>query len=412
MSEKNEALDAEQGEKNFFRRALRFLQRDRSLHGALFIFLLTRTVIFVIFILATHLTFIDPNRRYQIDPQDTRISLRDSNVAEKLRALVPRGDGEWYQGIAINGYERAPFDAKREHNWVFFPLYPLLWRLAAKLTGGYLLTGMALSNLLFLPALVLLHKTALAFGSDERAATRTIFYLAIYPTSYFFSLGMSESLFLLLTVASFYAAKREKWWLASLMGALACVTRSSGIFLMPALALLYWQSHRSFKLRPQLLSLLLIPVGLLFFMMHLYFLTGDPLAFAHAQAAWGRRPVFFLHSIIAFLSDPLVLSAWWDFKLLNLAAVVLAFACIYVLVKWREWSLAFYTLISVMLPLSSLTTLQSNARYAMVMFPIFIVLGRMGARSVRFDMSISVIFLVLLGLMSALSTAIFTFVLS
>ena len=51
-----------------------------------------------------------------------------------------------------------------------------------------LVTGMVLSHLFFFFALILLHKTALAFELDKDAANRAILYLAIFPVSYFFSL--------------------------------------------------------------------------------------------------------------------------------------------------------------------------------------------------------------------------------
>lgn len=88
--------------------------------------------------------------------------------------------------IARVGYERRSFPTEQHYNWAFFPLFPLILRLASLLTGEHALTGRALFTIFFFGALVLLHKLVLAFGFDAPDADRTIFYLAVFPVSYFF----------------------------------------------------------------------------------------------------------------------------------------------------------------------------------------------------------------------------------
>ncbi len=80
-------------------------------------------------------------------------------------------------------------------------------------------------------------------------------------------------------------------------------------------------------------------------------------------------------------------------------AAIIAFACGFALLKRREWALAFYTFISVIIPLSTFT-LESLSRYVMVVFPVFIILAVMGRRPL-FDQTIRAVFLVLLGLLTA-----------
>lgn len=389
---------------------VRAVWQDRSVRAAAFTFALTRAVVFAIFILAAHLTPVEPIGKFGSDAQETQLSLRDASVLDTLRSISHRGDSGWYLDIAFNGYEHKPFDIEREHNWGFFPLFPSLWWTASKITGDFELTGLALASAFFLPALVLLHKTTLAFGNDQATADRTVFYAAVYPTSYFYSLPMTESLFLLLTVGAFYAAKREAWWLAGVIGALASATRFSAIFLFPALLILYWQTHRSLRPRANILGLFLIPAGLIAFMSYLYHATGNALAFIEVMRVLGRQPVFFLRPLLGYVSDPLLISHRWDFMLLNFSAAVLALTCGVILAKRREWALSFYTLVSIITFLSS-ALLQSHARYVMVLFPIFMLLARAG-RVPRIDQIIRTVFLVLLGLMTALCTVLFTLALS
>ena len=351
------------------------------------------------------------------DIHESNISLRNTRVTEVLRRVTLGADSLWIINIARGGYEQEPFNTNIQHTWAYFPLYPLLLYLAANVTGDLALTGIVLSSGFFLLALILLHKTVTAFDYEPAIADRTVFYVAAFPTSYFFSLAQTESLFLLLTVGCFYAARRERWWLAGICGALASATRFAGVFLVIPLAVLYWQSYRGarsgsgvglerkrwteMKLKANAASLLLVPLGLLAFMIYLKRITGNALAFADIQVAWGHSAGMFWRPLLAYLSDPARLSVRWDFRLLNFAAAVTALACGIVLLKKREWSFGLYALVSILVPLSYQASLQSLARYVMVIFPVFMVLA-MAGRSPRVDQIIRTVFIALLCLMSAM----------
>jgi hypothetical protein len=382
---------------------------DPGTRSALWVFWLTRTVIIAIFILTGQIKVLpDP---YNPDVLNSNLSLRRVPVSSILKAEATTADANWYVGIAANGYERRAFENTTHHNWAFFPLYPLLLRAASWLTGEFTLTGMFISHLFFFFALLVLHKTALAFGLDADAASRTIFYLAIFPVSYFFSLPVTESLFLLLTTASFYFAKRERWWLAGLCGALASATRLTGILLLPALAVLYWQTYRHFwPPRKRLFAICLVPAGLLGFMIYLQTITGNALAFKGALAAWGRTTGFFLLPLLGYMRRPLDIVGPWNPHFLNFWAATITIICGLVLLRRRAYALACYTLLSAFVALSSVL-LQSQARYAMVVFPTFMVLASWG-RNTRFDMLVRTISLVLLSLMTALFAAHFSLAMS
>jgi Mannosyltransferase (PIG-V) len=374
------------------------LVRSPAVRSASVAFLVTRLLVFSLFILTARFDAYHPDPRST--HYDARLSLHGTQFARILRARTNVADCNWYLGIAERGYMRRPFTDDREANWAFFPGYPLLLRAASRLTGELNLTGVALSTLLFLAALVILHKLTVAFGFTAGDADRAVFYVAAFPTSYFFSLPMTESLFLLLTAASFFAAKRERWLVAGLCGAFASATRSTGLLLLPALAVLYFETYRTFRPRLNILALLLVPAGLLSFMLFLRDATGDALAFKDVQAAWGRAPSLFLTPLFDYLRDPLLLAAPWDFRLLDFLASVGALACGVALVRWRRYSLAAYTILSVLVALST-RMLQSQARYASVLFPAFIALAVWG-RSARVDQIARTAFLILLTLMTIL----------
>jgi hypothetical protein len=383
---------------------------DPAVRSSLFAFLLSRLLILFILVLTANIVFDSPVRGPVGDVHNSNISLRQRSVADALRRVTLGADSLWIINIARDGYEKEPFNTTTQHTWAFFPLYPLLLRWCAKLTGEFPLTGIALSNCFLFCALLLVYKTARAFGCDPSTADRTVFYLAFFPVSYFFSLTQTESLFLLLTVASLYAAKRERWWLAGICGALASATRLAGVFLLAPLGVLYWQAYKTSagrekrftqSIRANVAALLLVPLGLFAFMFYLKSITGDAFAFAHIQVAWGHSAGFFWRPLLTYLRDPLQVSAGWDFRLLNFGAAVTALVCCVVLMKRREWALGLYSLVSIVVPMSYQPLLQSLARYVMVIFPVFIVLATAG-NSQRIDQIIRVIFIGLLCLMSAM----------
>jgi Gpi18-like mannosyltransferase len=376
---------------------------DPSLRSAFFAFTLTRLLILFVILLSANMTF-EPTVRDQIgDIHESDISLRNTRPADVFRRVALGADSLWIINIARAGYEKESFNTSIQHTWAYFPLYPLLLRAVAWLTGDLALTGIFLSSAFFFFALILLYRTVIAFNYDPAVADRTVFYLAAFPASYFFSLAQTESLFLLLTVGCFYAAKRERWWLAGLCGALASATRFAGVFLLVPMAVMYWQIIRSRKgrIRMDVASLLLVPLGLIAFMIYLKSITGNALAFAEIQVAWGHSPVMFWRPLVGYLLEPLRVSAGWDFRLLNFAAAAMALICSFVLLKRREWAFAFYSLISILVPLSYQVSLQSLARYVMVIFPVFVVLAWVG-RSPRADQIIRLVFIALLSLMSAM----------
>ena len=80
---------------------------------------------------------------------------------------------------------------------------------------------------------------------SEPVARRTVVYLAIFPTAFFFFAPYSESLFLLLSLSAFREASNDRWPTAAIAGVLAAMTRSIGIVLAPALVVMAFERHRA-----------------------------------------------------------------------------------------------------------------------------------------------------------------------
>ena len=379
------------------------LRQNQSLRDTLFVFVLTRSLIFIIFVCVGHLeviTVVDGTTNVR----ESFVRFENVSVARQLRKTMWRGDVAHYQVLAHEGYLRQPFDIEnaRSRQFAFFPLLPLLLWLLSHVTKDVVLAGAAMSNLFLFIGLFFLHKLTLAFGYDLQLARRAIFYTATFPVSYFFSVPMTEGLFLMLTVTSFYAAKKENWWAAGALGAFASAARVTGVLLLPALLILSWQMYRSIQIK-KILGLLLVPVGLWAYMLYSWWACGNALAFRTAVADWGRKTDFLLTAFFKYVAHPHTIMEPWNFHLLNAASALLCLFCVYILIRRREWALGAYGLLAMFLPLSS-GILQSQDRYALVVFPMYMGLAIV-AKSERVDTTIRFVFVILLGIMTGLFAA-------
>ena len=286
-----------------------------------------------------------------------------------------RWDANWYATIAVAGYEYVP---GQHSNVGFFPLYPLCLAAVRALTGtDVALAGFIASNFFLLTAAILLRRlVALDFPAPSRVPGRTVWLLLLWPVSFFYSAPYTESLFLLLSISAFLAARRGEWALAGIAGALATATRANGVIIFIPLfyeALLAWRNRRAStrlsvrweNIRRSPFWVLVVPFGLLAFIIYLQVRFGDPLAFMHAYEVWGRRfasPWFALRN--AWLVHPPGYGGW--FVGTALGAVLL---CI---LGWRvrlRPSYVFYTAAMLGLLLSQ-TILEAIPRYISVLFPL------------------------------------------
>jgi hypothetical protein len=205
-------------------------------------------------------------------------------LADPLLAPLARWDSVWYLRIADSGYgDAAPRAA-------FFPLYPLLVRGVGTAFGGshgaLLVAAYLVSLAAFVAALVLLHRlTELELG--RRLARPVLLLLAVFPAAVYFGAPYSESLFLLLAVGAFYAARTGHWAWAGTCAGLASGTRSAGLLLLLPVALIWWSSRP--RRSRDAAWLLLAPLGIVAYAVWLGLVEGDALRFLDVQEAWSRE---------------------------------------------------------------------------------------------------------------------------
>ena len=205
-------------------------------------------------------------------------------LADPLLAPLARWDAVWYLRVAETGYGES------EARAAFFPLYPFLVRVLATPFGAspaaLLVAAYAVALGAFLGALTLLHRLV-SVELGRPLAHPTLLLLAVFPAALYFGAPYAESLFLLLSVGAFYAARTGRWAWAGACAAAAAATRNSGVLLMLPLALIWWSSHDR---RPRDGAwILLAPLGLAAFALYLGVAEGDALRFVHAHEAWYRE---------------------------------------------------------------------------------------------------------------------------
>ncbi len=192
-------------------------------------------------------------------------------------------DGQWYVLIARTGY-RGGADA------AFFPLYPMLLRWLAPLTGGkYIIAGVVISLLFFVAAMYLLYRLV-EIDYGRRVAGLTVAFASLFPTSFFYQAVYTESAFLFFVVACLFFARRQQWLFAGIAGFFAALTRNTGVLLLLPMALFYFgaRAWRPWRIDWRAAWFALVPAGLGMWMVFLKLKLGDALAFSHAQVHWDR----------------------------------------------------------------------------------------------------------------------------
>ena len=365
--------------------------------------------------LATHIAFV------LLTYLATLFSLKnfsqDQLGLQTLLAAWNRWDTSQFTTIATQGYD-APWRT------AFFPLFPLLEAGLNFLTHNALVAGLIIANLAMLGVFMVLYQIVQEDFNGELAA-RAVLYLALFPTAFFLASAYNESLFLCLSLLSFYHIRRGQWWWAGLWGLLAALTRSAGVCLLLPFAYEYARQH-DYKITswlrrtsreplvnppalspggPQgvllrarkhlaVLSGLLILVGPALFALYCALHFHDPLAFSHAQSGgdWQRQMaipgigfarglwVIGHYGLLSFSSIHTVID-------LSAGLLMLLLTALCFVGPWRfPRELRVYGLYGAAMFLflilfpSSIVPLQSMSRQVIELFPAFILLAIAGKR--------------------------------
>lgn len=323
-------------------------------------------------------------------------------------------DGVYYLLIAAKGYTV---------NGGFFPLFPLLIRIVSSAFG----TLLAFDPLQFAIAMILVNASTLGsiillyhvvrLDYSESIAWRSVWMFLLFPTAFFLVAVYTESVFIFLVLTAFYFARRGKWMLAGLCGMMVTATRIVGIALLPALIyefILQYGGFSKFAVRlkkdivgmsTRALPIAFIPLGFVGYLWYSALKWGDAFYFIRAQGNMQNnrsvsaiilfpQTLFRYAKILTSLTP--VTYEWW-------VAVLEVLSCAFVLwvgyIAWKERirrSYLLYALLAFFIPTST-GTLTGLPRYALVLFPLFIVLAM--PRMERFGMNYRIVSPILLGVL-------------
>lgn len=310
---------------------------------------------------------------------DTYSNLINSGSFSKI-LLAPwyRWDTIHYVEIAQNGYSLAELD-----NTTWPPLYPFLVGILARIMPS-MLAALLVSTVAIFFALYLLHQTVFEIWG-EAIANKVLLILIIFPTSFYFVSGYTESLFFALTIASIINARRRNWLLAGVFGGLATLTRHQGVLLMIPFI---WEGYELYRTRtslhwPTYLKILfsssLIPFAFILNSIYIHYVVKAPWPWTARSEIWQIHldwPWVGIIGNISFLFHRM------DWFLVTSVIVDLLMIILFVYLLLRKVPLmpVSYILYGLIMLIPSLTmvsgwnTMTGVSRFVLPLFPAFISL--------------------------------------
>ena len=288
-------------------------------------------------------------------------------------------DAPHYLDLARYGYEATGERA----NWlVFYPLFPWLTRLVGLPLGDYLIGAFIVSTVASFVAATLLYRLV-RLDHDAEVANRAIWFFAIFPTAYILHIGYTESLFIALVLGCFLAARHDRWALAGVLGALACLTRVNGLLLVPALAiepaLHLWRARR---FDPRWLWLATIPLGFVGYLILNYRVTGDPFAFLTiTRERWYKSFAPPWVGIVALFEGLVWRPPFEIWTVIWQQALFIAIDAVGAVAAWRWLRPSYAVWVGLNLLLFTSTSfILSAPRYSLILFPLPILFALLARR--------------------------------
>jgi len=326
--------------------------------------------------------------------------LQDERVSGLHGALEiwNRWDSINYQKLAQFGYS-ANGDLKPL--LVFYPLFPWAVRAVAFVARDYLFSAFIVSTVASLITPVIFRRLV-SLDYPKALAQRAVWFLLIFPTSYFLHIGYTEGLFLMLVVSCVYATRKRRWLIASILGGLACLTRANGLMLGPVMFFEALNDYTETKRwRRQWLWIVIVGIGFGGYLVLNKVVAGNFFAFASLeQQFFGKSlatPFTGIDNAIGSLSR-----APSDAEMVGMQEVVfIVLGLLCTVVSWIKLRRSYAVwMTGNWLLFVSVSFVLSVPRYTLAMFPIFILFAMLSRRRLWFYI-ISVWCLIYLGLFAS-----------
>jgi len=304
--------------------------------------------------------------------------------------LYAKFDSGWYLSIMQWGYGPPPPQGRPSAH-AFFPLYPTAAKVLHKtfaihgFHAGLIITYLCL----FLAMRLFFEEGRRRLGETE--AWHAVFFLLLFPASFFLAAVYAEAMFLLFALLAFRDARAGRTGLAALWGILLGLTRASALAVAPALFLAALERRSLLPARRWARALLIgaIPIATVFvWIFGIGHFKGEPGLFFRAMGGWHRGAGSLAGVAEWFWQMKLSIKFghWmkepgraFDYGVVILIATV----GLYQLFK-KRWSDAAWTGAAVALPITTGVT-GGIPRFLMVVYPIYFALaeGSRGAPRAR-----------------------------
>jgi Dolichyl-phosphate-mannose-protein mannosyltransferase len=308
------------------------------------------------------------------------------------RSLL-RWDANWYRGIALHGYgsSHSVPDGRTLADYAFFPLYPALERLVAEVTGLRIMdAGLVISAV----SSVVAAGGIFAVGArifDARAGIVLVMLWSTLPISIVQSMAYAESLFTALVAWSLYAIVSQSYIVAGLLAALAGLCRPMGGALVVAVVVAVVLHVRSARLPSTdedgasrhmagpMVGALIAPLGAMVYPAYVGFREDSIFGYVNVATRWGNGidgGVSFYLWIARMLLGPDFLAG----VLVSGALVLLACVLARMIRDRYPVPILVYTVLSVLVALSTSGYFGSRPRYLLPVFPLLMPLAVSFAR--------------------------------
>jgi hypothetical protein len=299
-----------------------------------------------------------------------------------LTNMVTNWDVQLFAKLAVDGYLADPNGTLM----AFFPGLPVIFWLFTQLGVPIAITGVGLSLVCSAIAAAALYRLG-----GTWAAVAWLFA----PTAVFTVVPYTESLFCAAAFWAWERARSDRWLAATVLTAVACTLRVSGLFLICALLMMIITDMKPARVKLRRAALMLIPASVIMaFATYLYALTGSWTAWYHAQMrGWVRELTWpwesFLNTIPAIIPGAYANHPWWAAvfrgEMISMAAgVAVTVWCIVVSLRARRspngsdrtmWGEATWVGMQVLAFSLSYWFFSVN-RATLLWFPLWIMLGR------------------------------------
>lgn len=283
----------------------------------------------------------------------------------------------WYTGYTENGDYLT---------LVFFPLYSIIAKLFTFIIPNVQMSLMTTSSIAFAVGCGYLYELV-CLDYEESIAVSSVIGISVFPFAFFFGAIMTESVFFMTTVMTFYYIRKHNWFLAGLCGAFSALSRMIGVFIIVPAFVEWFDYCKPFSVGRYKLKKIIIDVlpvfsvllGIGVYLLINYCITGNPFMFMEYQDKyWNHTNCYFgktVADIFQYALNPktdnaLRISIWLpEMLIFTITAIALIYGA-YSLRGMYTVYLAGYMVIN-----CSVTWLISGARYMSAAIPLFIIIA-------------------------------------